>query len=143
MTLVWGDDNVDYLRRRWELLKDEPLFAGLEYSEDAEVIRTWAPTLIPGRKKSQPIAATRSTDGTDVDFGALTQMLLGKLEEEGARVHTNVSVTGLKRRPDGEWRLKVRSEVGQNVNEVRARRWGVQLTKAYDSGSWAFWRSRS
>lgn len=121
MTFVWGEDNVDYLRRRWELLKEEPLFAGIEYSEDAEVIREWAPTLIPGRKKSQPIAATRSTDGTDVDFGALTRMLIGKLEEGGARVHTNVTVTGLKRRSDGEWRLKVRSEVGQNVNEVHAR----------------------
>jgi malate dehydrogenase (quinone) len=121
MTFVWGEDNVDYLRRRWELLKDEPLFAGIEYSEDAEVIRSWAPALIPGRKKSQPIAATRSTDGTDVDFGALTRMLIGKLAEDGARVHTDVTVTGLKRRSDGEWRLKVRSEVGQNVSEVRAR----------------------
>jgi malate dehydrogenase (quinone) len=121
MTFVWGEDNVDYLRRRWELLKDEPLFFGLEYSEDAEVIREWAPTLIPGRKKSQPIAATRSTDGTDVDFGALTRMLIGKLAEDGARVHTNVTVTGLKRRSDGDWRLRVRSEVGQTANEVHAR----------------------
>ncbi|MCR8671038.1 malate:quinone oxidoreductase [Agrococcus sp. HG114] len=121
MTFVWGEENVDYLRRRWELLKDEPLFAGMEYSEDPEVIRGWAPTLIPGRKKSQRIAATRSTDGTDVDFGALTRMLLGSLVRDGAGVHTNTSVIGLKRQSDGLWRLKLRHEVGQNRTEVTAR----------------------
>jgi malate dehydrogenase (quinone) len=121
MTLVWGDDNVDYLRRRWEVLRREPLFEGIEYSEDPEVIRSWAPTLIPGRKKSQRIAATRSTDGTDVDFGALTRMLLRSLVQDGARVYTDTSVVGLKRKQDGSWRLKVRHEVGQNRSEVTAR----------------------
>ncbi|ROR65013.1 malate:quinone oxidoreductase [Agrococcus jenensis] len=121
MTFVWGEQNVDYLRRRWELLKDEPLFAGLEYSEDAEVIRSWAPTLIPGRKKSQPIAATRSTDGTDVDFGALTRMLFGRLQDDGVIVHTDTTVSGLKRLSDGTWRLKARREVGMTPAEVQAR----------------------
>ncbi|WP_413318586.1 malate:quinone oxidoreductase [Agrococcus sp. 1P02AA] len=121
MTFVWGEENVDYLRRRWELLKDEPLFAGMEYSEDAEVIRSWAPTLIPGRKKSQRIAATRSTDGTDVDFGALTRMLIGKLQDEGAALSTDVTVTGLKRLPEGDWRIRLRREVGQAKFEVKAR----------------------
>jgi malate dehydrogenase (quinone) len=120
MTFVWGEANVDYLRRRWELLKDEPLFAGMEYSEDAEVIRAWAPTLIPGRLKSQPIAATRSTDGTDVDFGALTRMLIDGLVADGARVHTDATVRGLKRTDDG-WRLRVRREVGQSMVDVHAR----------------------
>ncbi|MBO1770312.1 malate:quinone oxidoreductase [Agrococcus sp. TF02-05] len=121
MTFVWGDANVDYLRRRWELLKDEPLFRGIEYSEDPEVIREWAPTLIPGRKKSQRIAATRSTDGTDVDFGALTRMLFAGLVADGAKVYTDTTVTGLKRRSDGLWRLKLRHEVGQNSTEIHAR----------------------
>ncbi|WP_281440014.1 malate:quinone oxidoreductase [Agrococcus sp. SCSIO52902] len=121
MTLVWGDDNVDYLRRRWELLKDEPLFAGMEYTEDPEVIRAWTPTLIPGRKKSQRIAATRSTDGTDVDFGALTRMLFDRLQADGAVVHTDTTVTGLKRLDDGTWRLKLRREVGLSTNEAIAR----------------------
>lgn len=121
MTFVWGEANVDYLRRRWEVLKDQPLFAGIEFSDDAEVIRSWAPLLIPGRAKSQPIAATRSLDGTDVDFGALTRMLLGHIESRGATVHVNAAVTGLKRLRDGSWRLKVRREVGRTSGEVRAR----------------------
>ncbi len=121
MTFVWGEDNVDYLRRRWELLAEEPLFAGFEYSEDAEVIRSWAPMLIPGRKKSQPIAATRSTDGTDVDFGSLTRQLFGNLRADGVSIQTGVAVTGLKRNAEGEWRLKLRREVGQSVGYAQAR----------------------
>src|SRR5690606_32316820 len=55
MTFVWGEANVDFLRRRFEALRDHPLFAGIEFSEDPEVIRGWAPLLIPGRRKDQPI----------------------------------------------------------------------------------------
>ena len=49
MSFVWGETNVEYLRKRWEALKDLPLFAGMEFSTDASVIRGWAPLLIPGR----------------------------------------------------------------------------------------------
>ena len=40
MSFVWGEENVDYLRRRYEALKDHPLFAGLEFSDDPQVIRS-------------------------------------------------------------------------------------------------------
>lgn len=121
MTFVWGDDNVDYLRRRFEALRDQPLFEGLEFSEDPRVIRAWAPLLIAGRKKSAPIAATRFADGTDVNFGALTRLLLGGLIDDGATLSTNTNVIGLRRGRDGLWTLRLRSEVGHTVRTVRAR----------------------
>lgn len=34
MTFVRGRDNVRYLRRRYESLKEQPLFSDMEYSED-------------------------------------------------------------------------------------------------------------
>ena len=72
MTFVRGEANVEYLKKRVAVLADEPLFAGLEYSEDPAVIAKWAPLLMHRRKKGEPIAATRIVSGTDVDFGALT-----------------------------------------------------------------------
>ena len=39
MSFVWGESNVEYLRKRYDALKDHPLFAGMEYSEDARTIR--------------------------------------------------------------------------------------------------------
>jgi len=120
MSFVWGADNVEYLRKRYEALKDHPLFEGMEYSEDASVIRQWTPLLIPGRKKSEPIAATHIKSGTDVDFGALTRLLLDYLTDNGAEVNVGKSVTGLKRQKDGSWKINLRDEVGRTPQTVTA-----------------------
>jgi malate dehydrogenase (quinone) len=121
MSFVWGDDNVDYLRKRYEALKDHPLFSGMEYSEDASVIRGWTPVLIPGRLKSQPIAATRIAAGTDVDFGSLTNLLTSALIENGADVEYDVAVTGLRRQKNGNWRIAYRREIGHTPFVAEAR----------------------
>jgi len=121
MSFVWGEGNVDYLRRRYEALKDHPLFAGMEYSEDPEVIRTWTPTMIPGRRRDQPIAATRIDVGTDVDFGSLTRGLFDYLTANGAKLRTEHTVLGLKQGRDGLWNIRLRHEVGMTPVTVRAR----------------------
>jgi malate dehydrogenase (quinone) len=122
MSFVWGADNVAYLKKRFEALKDHPLFAGLEYSEDAAVIRSWAPLLIPGRRKDQPIAATRIPSGTDVDFGSLTHTLIDGLVDNGASLYLNHRVTGLRRsRKTGLWKLAVKHDVGSTSRAFTAR----------------------
>ncbi len=121
MSMVWGEANVEYLRKRYEALKDHPLFAGMEFSDDAAVIRSWAPLVIPGRIKSQPIAATCMAAGTDVDFGALTRALIDGLVANGATLHLEHRVTGIRRTKDGLWKLSLRHEVGSTPVEVTAR----------------------
>lgn len=112
MSFVWGEDNVEYLRKRFEALKDHPLFAGMEYSEDARVIRSWAPLMIPGRPKSEPIAATRIASGTDVDFGSLSHLLTQGIEDAGGTVHLGARVTNITRQRDRTWKLSLRHDVG-------------------------------
>ncbi|WP_193509163.1 malate:quinone oxidoreductase [Cryobacterium sp. BB736] len=121
MSFVWGEENVKFLRRRYEAMKDHPLFDGMEYSEDPAVIYEWAPALLPGRKKDQPIAATRSIEGTDIDFGALTRNLIDNLVAGGAELHTERKVTGLKRQKNGVWRLNTRHIVGGTPTTEYAR----------------------
>ena len=121
MSFVWGEANVEYLRKRYDALKGHPLFAGMEYSEDPSVIRSWAPVMIPGRSKSQRFAATRVDAGTDVDFGALTHGLIDYLTDNGATLKTEHSVTGLKKLSDGTWKLRIRREVGVTPLTVNAR----------------------
>jgi len=121
MSFVWGRDNVEYLRKRFEALKDHPLFAGLEYSEDPAVIRRWAPLTIPGRSKTQPVAATWIAAGTDVDFGALTRMLIDGLVDGGAQLHLEHRVASISRAGERGWRLGLRHEVGHTPLEVTAR----------------------
>ena len=117
MSFVWGESNVDYLRKRFEALKDHPLFAGMEYSEDARTIRSWAPLLIPGRLKSQRFAATRIASGTDVDFGALSHRLTEGLVAAGGKLNTELLVTGIKRQRDKLWRLTMRRDIGSTPAE--------------------------
>lgn len=121
MSFVWGADNVAYLRKRFDALKNHPLFAGMEYSEDPAVIRGWTPLLIPGRKKSEPIAATYMAAGSDVDFGSLTNLLVRHLTENGGSLHLEQTVKSLKRQKDGTWQLRIRNEVGHTPSSVNAR----------------------
>jgi len=121
MTFVRGEKDVAFLRKRYEVLKKEPLFAGIEYSEDSRVINQWAPLLMHQRRVGEPFAATRVPAGTDVDFGALTRQLFAALAENGADVRTNTEVRKLKRLKDGTWRVGYRRAVGRTPGEIRAR----------------------
>ena len=64
MTFVRGAKDVDYLKRRHKALKDQPLFAGLQYSEDLKTIGKWAPLIAEGREKGE-YAATYIEQGTE------------------------------------------------------------------------------
>ncbi len=121
MSFVWGADNVEYLRNRFAALKDNPLFAGMEYSEEASIIRKWTPLLIPGRKRAEPIAATYMAAGTDVDFGALTGLLVDYLSDNGGTLNLEQTVKRIKRQKDGTWQLHIRNEVGHTPSSVNAR----------------------
>jgi malate dehydrogenase (quinone) len=121
MSFVWGEQNVAFLRRRYEALKGHPLFQCIEFSDDPKVIRSWAPLLIPGRRKSQTFAATRVLGGTDVNFGALTHDLIDYLTAHGATLGLEERVTGLKRQRDGLWQIRLRHVLGSTPFTVRAR----------------------
>jgi len=99
-----GADGVAHLRARWEGLRDHPLFAGQEFSDDPAVLARWLPLVFEGRRPGEPIAATRSAQGTDVDFGVLTRRLLTALAGRGGELRFGQEVRSL-RRQDGRWEL--------------------------------------
>lgn len=121
MTFVRGEKDVDYLRRRYELLRTQPLFEGIEFSDDSRVINQWAPLLMQQRRRSdEPFAATRAPSGTDVDFGSLTRQLMAALEAGGAQIATEREVRGLKQLRDGSWDVRYRNVVGRSPGRVNA-----------------------
>nr|WP_279592029.1 malate:quinone oxidoreductase [Leucobacter tardus] len=121
MTFVRGEENIAYLRRRWELLRDEPLFSDLEFSEDPEQIAQWAPLLIDRRAKDERFAATRSESGTDVDFGSLSVQLIDHLKAQGVDVEMSTEVRRLRRLPDGTWDVLARNRNGYGRTRINAR----------------------
>ena len=120
MSFVWGEANVAYLRKRFDALRDHPLFMGMEYSEDPLEIARWAPLLIDGRKKGEPMAATRFVSGSDVDFGALTKSLVDRLVADGVSLALDYRVNRLKKMTDGGWRLNLRAEIGSTPVDIEA-----------------------
>ena len=67
ISFVYGQEQVDFLRSRYKGMSDHPFFETMQYSEDPEQIRKWAPLLIEGRE-DQAVAATYMEAGTDVNF---------------------------------------------------------------------------
>ncbi|KHS53668.1 malate:quinone oxidoreductase [Brevibacterium linens] len=109
MNLVFGRDDVAYLRRRVDTLRADPLFAEMEHTEDPDTIAQWAPLTMEGRADSdEPMAAARHPRGTDVDFGALTSALLSIGSTEVRAGHT---VTGFESRASG-WMVRGSTTAG-------------------------------
>jgi len=109
MSMVQGEKNVNFLKKRFEALSKNPLFAGMEYSENPEKLKQWIPLIMEGRSSDEPIAATKIDSGTDVNFGALTRMLFDHLKSKKVQLHYKHSVVDISRTNDGRWELKVRN----------------------------------
>jgi malate dehydrogenase (quinone) len=121
MSLVQGEQNVTFLKKRFEALSNNPLFQGMEFSDDHDKLAEWLPLIMEGRTMNEPIAATKMDSGTDVNFGALTRMLFDHLESKNAVINYNHSVNDIKRTSDGLWELKVRNSGSGTVERHTAK----------------------
>lgn len=140
MSFVWGDANIDYLRRRHAALSKEPLFNGMVYSEDPQQIAAWAPLMMQGRDPAQKIAATWMPLGTDVNFGVITRQLTQALERSpNFGLHLRHEVRQLKRGDDGLWTVAVHDLATGSTRSIRAKfvfvgAGGAALTMLQHSG---------
>ena len=108
MSFVWGRDNVAFLRKRFEAMSASHCYHGMEYSENRAKIAEWAPLIMDGRGEEEPFAATRIITGTDVDYGALTHLLVKHLSAQpGVSVRYKHHVVDLDREANGAWRVGV------------------------------------
>ena len=120
LSFVRGSKNIDYLKRRFDALKTHHAFADMEYSEDRAPLAEWMPLMMPGRDPSEPIAATRAMNGTDVNFGAVTSQLLGYLARSGGvKISYNQKVTGLDRTASG-WKVDIKNTRTGGSRQVQA-----------------------
>lgn len=109
MSLVQGEENIHFLRKRFAALSGNPLFQGMAFSTDMGKLREWMPLIMEGRKYNEPLAATKMDSGTDVNFGALTRILFNHLEEGDTEICYGHCVKDLKRTSDGLWEVKVQN----------------------------------
>jgi malate dehydrogenase (quinone) len=121
MSFVRGHEDVEFLQRRYDAMVREPLFAGMEYSADFSQIARWIPLVTAGRDASEPIAVTRSVEGTDVDFGSMTRMLFDHLVQGGMPLLTGHPVRGLRKNGNGRWTITAHSKATGENSEFSAR----------------------
>ncbi|CAD6534249.1 Malate:quinone oxidoreductase [Paraburkholderia hiiakae] len=120
MSFVVGEENVAFLRKRFEAMAAHHCWQGMEHSEDGEVIGQWAPIVMEGRPADHPVAATRMVTGADVDYGVLTHLLINKLQKQQyATVHYQHEVDDIQRQDDGRWLVLAKDqETGETVSTV-------------------------
>jgi malate dehydrogenase (quinone) len=121
MSLVQGEESVTFLRKRFEALSNNPLFQGMEFSDDPAKLMEWIPLIMQERPSNEAIAATKVDSGTDVNFGALTSMLFDHLKTKNVDIKYKHSVDNLKVTSDGSWELKVRNVDSGSVERHTAK----------------------
>lgn len=118
MSFVWGDDNVSFLRKRYQALQKSTLFRGMTFSDDPQQIAEWIPLVMKGRQRNQPVAATRTEMGTDINFGEITRQLITSLEKKpNFRLRLRQEVRDIKRLNDGRWQVSLYS-LADNTTRV-------------------------
>ncbi len=122
MSFVWGEENVDYLRKRYKALQQCHLFHSMEYSEDHGQLQEWMPLVMQNRDPKQKVAATHMEMGTDVNFGALTRELFKHLQQmDGVSMHFNHDVRDLRKSDDGGWTVKVKNRETREKNVLHTQ----------------------
>jgi malate dehydrogenase (quinone) len=120
-SFVRGAGNAAFLKKRFQALSAHHLYKGMEFSGDKKQIAEWLPLVMEGRDPSEQVAATRMRTGTDVDYGALTNVLLDSLKNKPG-FSINYFSRALDLRRNGNlWSVTVRNESTGEHRDVQAK----------------------
>ncbi|WP_036303305.1 malate dehydrogenase (quinone) [Methylotenera sp. L2L1] len=121
LSFVWGEDNVEFLRKRHSLLQAHPLFKDMEFSDDMAQLTEWMPLMMQQRTNDEKVAATRVSYGSDVDFGSLTRELVKHLQQTPSfQLNVSTEVTGLKQLDNGHWLVNIKDLTTKKHQKIEA-----------------------
>lgn len=121
LSAVWGSKDAAFLRQRHALLQAHPLFAEMQFSQDATTLQDWMPLMMAGRNGFDNMAATRVAHGSDVNFGALTRQLVAYLKSTpNFRLLTNSAVSKLKKSAQGKhWQVRIQDQSSGHTESLQ------------------------
>lgn len=117
VSFVHGLENVNYLRKRWMAMKENENFSDMQFTSDAKEIAEWLPLVMKGRNPNEPVAATRSSWGTDVDYGRLTTYLVDHLSFESVEISENQEVIDLYKE-NGKWNIIQKNIITDTITRI-------------------------
>ncbi|AWT53574.1 malate:quinone-oxidoreductase [Mycolicibacterium smegmatis MKD8] len=121
VSFVYGADNVQYLKARYNALVTNPLFATMEFIDDKDEFARRLPLMAEKRDFSEPVALNWSQHGTDVDFGSLSRQLIGFAAGNGMTTMFGHDVRDLSKNSDGSWTVKVRNRRTGNNFKINSK----------------------
>lgn len=121
LSFVWGEENVEFLRKRHRLLQEHPLFKDMEFSDNVAQLTEWMPLMMQQRTGNEKVAATRVSYGSDVDFGSLTRELVKHLQQTPSfKLNISTEVTGLKQLDNGRWLVNIKDLTTKKHRKIEA-----------------------
>ena len=120
VSFAQGEIQVDYLKRRYDVLSEKHMFPGMEYSADDSVFAEKLPLMAKGRDFSNKVAISWTDAGTDVNFGALTKQFLTAAKASGTEIRYGHEVIDIKR--DGSaWKVYSKNKHTDDITVVKAK----------------------
>lgn len=121
MSLVFGEKDAEFLRKRHEKMTKSHLFSQMEFSTNHNQLREWIPLMMSKRKSNEVLAATKMSLGTDVNFGSLTRKMGRYLaEDSNVEVFVYHEAKNIDPREDGKWTIEMRDRINKHNQEVVA-----------------------
>jgi len=121
VSVVWGEDNIEFLRKRHEQLIKHPMFSAMEFCDDPEELKTWFPLIMEGRDPNEKVAATRVNHGTDVNFAAVGKGMVDHLLTlEGFDLELSTSVENLQQQANKRWAVTTKNYKTGDINTIDA-----------------------
>ena len=121
-SFVWGEKNVEFLRKRYDALKQHHCFKDMEYTEDHDTLREWMPLVMKDRQPDEKLAATRVRYGSDVNFGQLARNMVLHLEQQdNFDLMLSRTVVDLDKQADGSWNVTLKHSVSGEKEVVNSR----------------------
>lgn len=118
---VRGDDNVRFLKERFQIMKDHFMFNTIAYTEDKATMIEWFPLIMREREATEVMAASRIDRGAEMNFGALTEQLFEILETKfNTPVHCNMEVQDIDPDTDLDWTVEVKNTITKEVSQIDA-----------------------
>lgn len=118
---ICGEENADYLEKRYKAMKEHFMFDTIEFTRDIEKMKEWFPLMMRDREESEVMAASRIDRGTEVNYGSLTKQLFEILETQfDTKVQCNMEVEDIDPDGDIEWDLKVKNLLTHEVSHLEA-----------------------
>lgn len=121
VSFAQGDDQIDYLRRRYEALAGNYMFPDMKFTADRDEFAEKLPLMAANRDFDREHVAISWTDeGTDVNYGALSNQFFDHAQKAGTEIRYGHEVKSLKKKGKF-WHVTVKNLHTGDTKVTRAR----------------------